>query len=93
MAEKTRFEVAHKPKHPLGFTCEKCFHVVKDHVPGSKAMKCVRNPPQVQFLMQGGGQAIISVSPPVQPDDWCGEFDDRDAAIQGFGEPIPGAMQ
>lgn len=70
MADKTRFEIPKKAAHPLGWACENCFHVVKDTTPGSKAMKCCAHPPQAQFIQQG----IISVSPPVQYGEWCGEY-------------------
>lgn len=70
MADKTRFEIAKKPVHPLGWACEICMHVVKDHTPGSNAMKCVRYPPTAQMITQG----FISISPPVNLGEWCGEF-------------------
>lgn len=74
MVERTRFEIPKKPVHPLGWKCEDCCHVVKDTTPGSKAMKCVAHPPQAQFVMMGQSQACVSVSPPVQEGEWCGEF-------------------
>jgi hypothetical protein len=74
MADKTRFEIPAKPVHPLGWKCDICFHVVRDPTPGSKALKCVRNPPVPQFVQMGGQQACVSISPPVQPDEWCGEW-------------------
>jgi hypothetical protein len=75
MVNKTQFVQPVVLKHPLGWKCEECFHVVKDPVPGSKQMKCCRNPPVPQFAQLGGGQqAVIAISPPVQPGEWCGEF-------------------
>jgi hypothetical protein len=72
MVERTRFNVPEKPKHSLGWDCQNCFHVVKDTQ--SKAMKCSRNPPSAQMVMLGNSQACVSVSPPVQVGEWCGEF-------------------
>lgn len=76
MADKTRFEIPAKPVHPLGWACENCFHVVKDSTPGSHAMKCTRNPPSAQAMIGHGGQfaGAISISPPVNVGEWCGEF-------------------
>jgi hypothetical protein len=70
--DRTRFVIPEKPRHPLGWACENCFHVVKD--PASKAMKCCAHPPAVQMLMMGPQAQIMSVSPPVQLGEWCGEF-------------------
>lgn len=76
MVDKTRFEIPPRPVHPFGWACINCFHVVKDTTPGSKALKCVRNPPQAHMVMMGQSQACVSISPPVQADEWCGEFMD-----------------
>jgi hypothetical protein len=81
MAEKdrTRFEIVKAPEHPLGWKCEDCVHVVKDPTPGSVQMKCVRYPPNVQFVNMGnGGPQMMSISPPVQLGQWCGEFTSGD---------------
>lgn len=74
MADKTRFVVPEKLIHPLGWACENCFHIVKDPTPGSRQMKCCRYPPVPQFHSMSGGQAVIAISPPMQPGEWCGEF-------------------
>lgn len=68
-----RIEVV-KPVHPCGWACEKCFHVVKDST--SPAMKCVRYPPRSEAAKQQG-QIVgwMSISPPVQMGEWCGEFE------------------
>jgi hypothetical protein len=61
------------PVHPLGWSCEKCFHVVKD--PNSTQMKCCRFPPISTPVMDGrGGMQFVTSSPPVQVGIWCGEF-------------------
>jgi hypothetical protein len=75
--DRNRMIVPEKPKHPLGWSCASCFHVVKDPTPGSVAMKCTRYPPNTQALIgpQGQFQGTIGLSPPVTPNDWCGEFD------------------
>lgn len=74
--------VPEKAKHPLGWACENCFHVVKDTRPGSSAMKCVRYPPAAQLMQVPGpgGIAWASVSPPVQEGEWCGEYYSRQNA-------------
>jgi hypothetical protein len=74
MVDKTRFVQPVRLVHPLGWNCENCFHVVKDPTPGSKQMKCCRNPPVPQFAQMGAGSAVIAISPPVQAGEWCGEF-------------------
>lgn len=72
--DRPRFVIPEKPKHPLGWACEDCFHVVKDTAIGSKSMKCCAHPPIAQLVMMGGGQAAVSINPPVQEGEWCGEF-------------------
>jgi hypothetical protein len=74
--DRTRFAVPEKPKHPLGWSCGNCFHVVKDVTPGSQAMKCCRYPPNTQAMISQNGmfQGTIGLSPPVTADDWCGEY-------------------
>lgn len=70
-----RFIVPEKPKHPLGWACQNCFHVVKDTTPNSRAMKCCRYPPSPQFAqLQGGVAQVMAMAPPVQLDEWCGEY-------------------
>jgi hypothetical protein len=73
--DRSRFIVPEKPKHPLGWNCSTCFHVVKDTTPNSKAMKCCRYPPRSEPAMQQG-QIVgwMSISPPVTEGDWCGEW-------------------
>ena len=75
MVEKTRMVVPVVLEHPLGWKCEECFHVVKDPAPGSKQMKCCRFPPRSEAV-KGQGQIVgwMSISPPVQQGEWCGEF-------------------
>lgn len=75
MAEKTRFVQPVTIEHPLGWKCEICFHAVKDPTPGSKQMKCCRYPPRGEAIKQQG-QIVgwMSVSPPVQEGEWCGEW-------------------
>jgi hypothetical protein len=70
MVEKTRFDLNEKPKHPLGWACENCFHVIKDSRPGSAQMVCHRYPPTAHMVQQG----IASIHPPVSKGEWCGEF-------------------
>jgi len=81
MSDKTRFQIPEKPKHPRGWACENCFHMVKDNRPGSTAMKCTRNPPVPHPLIGPGGQfqGAMSISPPVNQGEWCGEFKRPDA--------------
>jgi hypothetical protein len=72
---RQRFVMPEKPKHPLGWACENCFHVVKDTTPNSIAMKCCRYPPDAQALNMGGGaMQVMAISPPVQLGEWCGEY-------------------
>lgn len=72
--DRTRFLVPEKPKHPLGWACEFCFHVVKEPS-GSGAMKCTRFPPHPQAVMGPGNQLqFLSISPPVNKGEWCGEY-------------------
>ena len=85
MADRTKFVVPEKPKHPLGWACEKCLYVVKDTNPNSKQMKCCFKPPIATFAMVGPGQqAVIALSPPVQEGEWCGEFK-PDPREPGYG--------
>lgn len=75
--ERTRPTLTlNRTTHPLGYDCEKCQHVVKDPQPGSAAMKCCRYPPtpQVTIDQRTGGVAFMSIQPPVQPGEWCGEY-------------------
>jgi hypothetical protein len=74
MADKTRFVIPERPKHPLGWKCEDCFHVLRDNTPGSNQMICTRNPPTPQMTPMGAGQAIASIQAPVSVGQWCGEF-------------------
>jgi hypothetical protein len=69
-----------KPRHPLGWACEDCLHVVKDSQPMSTAMKCTAHPPAAQALFNSMGQiaGAVSISPPVKEGEWCGEFNARD---------------
>jgi hypothetical protein len=69
-----------KPKHPLGWACEDCFHVCKDTRPLSEAMKCTAHPPTAQALFNQMGQMVgaLSIAPPVNLGEWCGEFNPRD---------------
>lgn len=85
MVERNRIEMPAKPVHPLGWTCETCFYVVKDTTPGSHAMKCCRYPPRSEAVKQQG-QIVgwMSISPPVQAGEWCGEFKRND--IDAWGE-------
>jgi hypothetical protein len=76
--ERSQFGIPRRPVHPLGYACENCFYVVKDPTPGSRAMKCCRYPPLGQMVTLGGQQATVSISPPVNPDEFCGEFSDRE---------------
>jgi hypothetical protein len=73
-----------KPKHPLGWGCEDCFHVVKDSNPLSKQMICRAHPPIPQAIMASNGQLIgmMSFYPPVNQGEWCGEFNPRDKEAQ-----------
>jgi hypothetical protein len=68
MADRTKFVIPEKPKHPLGWTCDDCFHVLKDPVGGQ--MVCQRFPPTAQVMPNG----IMSLHPPVNKGEWCGEF-------------------
>ena len=73
--DRTRFVIPEKPKHPLGWDCETCFHCVKDHTPGSAAMKCTRYPPNPQAVMGPGNTLqFLSIAPPVNKGEWCGEY-------------------
>jgi hypothetical protein len=72
MTERTRFVVPEKPKHPLGWNCSNCFHVVKS--PDGKQMKCCAHPPYGTMVNMQGGMAAVSINPPVQDGEWCGEF-------------------
>jgi len=74
-----RFMIPEKPKHPLGWNCSNCFHVVKDSSPGSAALKCVRYPPEVHIMQQG----MMSVYPPTTDGEWCGEFSPVPPAANG----------
>lgn len=82
-----RIEVV-KPEHPLGWNCSNCFHVVKDPTPGSNGMKCVRHPPRSEPVKQQG-QIVgwMSICPPVQDGEWCGEFIAKDDGIARFVLP------
>jgi hypothetical protein len=75
MERRPRIEIS-RPVHPQGWDCERCAHVVKDTTPGSKAMKCCRFPPfpHMSVDQRTGQFAFISVAPPVQPGEWCGEY-------------------
>jgi len=73
-----RFTIPEKPRHPLGWSCEDCFHVVKDTTPLSKAMICRAHPPVAQLVQQG----VASLFPPVNEGEWCGEFNPRDKEAQ-----------
>ena len=86
MADKTRFEEVRtaKPVHPLGFDCAKCKHVVKDPTPHSTAMKCNRYPPRAEPVKQQGTiVGWMSITPPVQAGEWCGEFKPILPAVYG----------
>lgn len=83
MSERTRFVEPEKPVHPMGYRCENCLHVVKDLRPGSRAMKCCAHPPTAQgiFGQHGEFAGTISISPPVNEGEFCGEFKDRSAPL------------
>lgn len=75
MERRPILSLATPPKHPLGWSCGTCRHVVRDPSPGSEAMKCVRYPPTAQATMDPvRGLGFMSISPPVQPGEWCGEY-------------------
>lgn len=86
MAEKDRTDrtrlIPVKLIHPLGWVCENCFHAVKDPTPGSTAMKCSRNPPRSEAIKQQGNiVGWMSITPPVQMGEWCGEFESIEEGI------------
>jgi hypothetical protein len=66
--DRQRTVIPEKPKHPLGWACENCFHALKD--PASTQMVCCRHPPVAQIVSTG----IVSLHPPVSLGEWCGEF-------------------
>jgi hypothetical protein len=90
-----RFELPEKPVHPFGWNCSDCFHVVKDV--GSKQMKCCAHPPTTQALTQGAQfLGALSVSPPVNDGEWCGEYMERSRVVRGdppIEELPPGSIK
>lgn len=76
MAERTRFQIPEKIKHPMGWDCATCFHVVKS-VPaiGAAQMKCCRYPPTAHPIMQNGQPiGTMQISPAVNAGEFCGEY-------------------
>lgn len=68
--DRTRFVIPEKPKHPLGWACENCQHVLKQVTSARTDMVCRAHPPFAQLVTQG----VVSIYPPVSEGEWCGEF-------------------